>query len=217
MGRYKFSRKNGKQRPLHIIAWEDANGRELPKGYVVHHIDGNGHNNDPSNLVAMTRGEHNSLHAKLKREGKDPVDPNNPDVIHERERSKDYWKRSYPDRKAKEVLRLREFRKQHPEIGIAYAKQYQLTHKDAVVASRRKRYLANKEKMNAESRAYKNAHRDETIAYAREYYAKNKPLLLAKDSLRRAIKTGMSKDEIARRQSVVDSLIQEKLKREKKQ
>lgn len=39
--------------------------RYLSPDYVVHHIDFNRLNNDPSNLVVMTKGEHQSFHAKL--------------------------------------------------------------------------------------------------------------------------------------------------------
>ena len=34
----------------------------IPAGYVVHHRDGNKLNNDPTNLVAMSRAAHNRLH-----------------------------------------------------------------------------------------------------------------------------------------------------------
>ena len=38
--------------------------RFLKPEYVVHHIDGNRQNNDPSNLQVLTRGEHTSLHIR---------------------------------------------------------------------------------------------------------------------------------------------------------
>lgn len=37
---------------------------EIPKGWVVHHKDENKSNNDPSNLVAMPKSEHQRLHVK---------------------------------------------------------------------------------------------------------------------------------------------------------
>lgn len=37
-------------------------GRDLLPNEVVHHIDGNPHNNKPSNLQVMTKAEHTRLH-----------------------------------------------------------------------------------------------------------------------------------------------------------
>jgi len=36
--------------------------REIPKNYVVHHIDENGQNNNPKNLIILSVGEHNKIH-----------------------------------------------------------------------------------------------------------------------------------------------------------
>jgi hypothetical protein len=36
---------------------------EIPAGFVVHHVDGNRLNNDPSNLALMTNAAHSRLHA----------------------------------------------------------------------------------------------------------------------------------------------------------
>lgn len=58
---------NGKRGGIHehrLVA-ERALGRPLPKGSVVHHIDGNPANNDPSNLVILnSKAEHNALHRR---------------------------------------------------------------------------------------------------------------------------------------------------------
>lgn len=35
---------------------------EIPKGYIIHHIDGDGLNDDPQNLTCLSRGEHYYLH-----------------------------------------------------------------------------------------------------------------------------------------------------------
>ncbi len=57
---------NGKNVPEHRLVAEMALGKKLPKGAVVHHIDENPLNNDPSNLVICpTAGYHRQLHARM--------------------------------------------------------------------------------------------------------------------------------------------------------
>jgi len=38
------------------VAWEQASGRPLPAGWIVRHKDNDPLNDDPENLVAMSRG-----------------------------------------------------------------------------------------------------------------------------------------------------------------
>ena len=49
-------------RHIHRVIAEQVIGRPLAKGEIVHHIDGNKQNNDPSNLQVMTQSEHMKLH-----------------------------------------------------------------------------------------------------------------------------------------------------------
>lgn len=52
------------------LIWENSrNARLLPWG-IVHHIDRNHKNNDPSNLKAMMRYEHKMLHNQLRNPSK---------------------------------------------------------------------------------------------------------------------------------------------------
>ena len=46
----------------HVVVAERILGRKLRPDEVVHHIDRNKRNNDPSNLVVLTREEHGRLH-----------------------------------------------------------------------------------------------------------------------------------------------------------
>lgn len=46
----------------HRVLMELHLGRKLVKGEIVHHIDGNKHNNDLSNLKLMTQSEHIKSH-----------------------------------------------------------------------------------------------------------------------------------------------------------
>jgi hypothetical protein len=56
-----------RQRQLSYILAERAYGRPLPKGIVVHHLDGNPTNNARNNLVICNdRGYHSLLHARLR-------------------------------------------------------------------------------------------------------------------------------------------------------
>jgi len=43
--------------------YEEHNG-PIPKGFHIHHIDGNSDNNDPSNLICLSPQEHYDIHYK---------------------------------------------------------------------------------------------------------------------------------------------------------
>lgn len=45
-----------------VVMAEHLGLTEIPAGFVVHHIDGNKHNNDISNLALMTLSAHSKLH-----------------------------------------------------------------------------------------------------------------------------------------------------------
>jgi len=76
MSRYKCTSKKNPVTGELVIVHEHvymcllANGMWMkgicstPKGYHVHHIDNNGRNNDPSNLVLLTYEDHMKLHEK---------------------------------------------------------------------------------------------------------------------------------------------------------
>jgi hypothetical protein len=51
-----------RQRFEHRLVMEEFLGRPLNNDEVVHHIDGNGLNNDPSNLEVLTQSKHQNLH-----------------------------------------------------------------------------------------------------------------------------------------------------------
>jgi len=54
---------DGKYQRLHRAVWESHYG-PIPKGLLVHHIDGDSLNNDIDNLELMTRAAHASYHHK---------------------------------------------------------------------------------------------------------------------------------------------------------
>ena len=55
-----YEKTHGKH--THRIVAEQILGRPLESSEIVHHIDGNKRNNDPSNLMVMTQSEHARLH-----------------------------------------------------------------------------------------------------------------------------------------------------------
>ena len=59
-----YQKLNG--RHTHRTVAEQVLGRPLQEGEIVHHIDGDKRNNDPSNLMVMTQSEHARLHFRKK-------------------------------------------------------------------------------------------------------------------------------------------------------
>lgn len=53
----------------HRVIGEKIAGRKLRSDEHVHHIDGDKHNNDPSNLMVLTAVEHGRLHARERGHG----------------------------------------------------------------------------------------------------------------------------------------------------
>jgi len=52
----------------HIIIWEEANGKPLPKGWIIHHLNGIRDDNRLVNLQALPNKKHYLvLQAKAKR------------------------------------------------------------------------------------------------------------------------------------------------------
>jgi len=42
--------------------WEEYHKQKIPKGYHIHHIDGNRKNNHPNNLMRLSPEDHHNLH-----------------------------------------------------------------------------------------------------------------------------------------------------------
>ena len=69
---YTCSNENKKKgySTLHRDIWRYEHNAEIPKGYDIHHKDGNYLNNDIKNLELITRSEHAKEHWKMQTEEK---------------------------------------------------------------------------------------------------------------------------------------------------
>lgn len=60
--------KSGRIYEHHYVWAKEHSQTYLPKGHVIHHIDGNIDNNLPENLLCLTISAHIKLHAKIRKE-----------------------------------------------------------------------------------------------------------------------------------------------------
>ena len=170
MTRYKkLTDEHGNAIAEHRVVWEQAHGKKVPKGYDIHHIDGNGKNNDPSNLVAIPHADHMKLHSDMRKAGIDPVDATDPDVIKARADAAAYSAAHREERR--EYCRKRW--KENPDVR-AKAAMYREDHKEAHAAHSRKYYATHREQCLAADKRYREEHHEEVTAKAREFYAENK-------------------------------------------
>jgi hypothetical protein len=59
---YAIISLEGKEIKLHIHIWEKHNGKK-PKGYDIHHINGDKSNFELSNLMLLTKSDHSRIHS----------------------------------------------------------------------------------------------------------------------------------------------------------
>lgn len=60
---YSFIWINGKSKLFHEYVWETHNHCKKPKGFFIHHKDGNKQNNDIANLKLVTDSTHKRIHS----------------------------------------------------------------------------------------------------------------------------------------------------------
>lgn len=220
MSRYKDVTVNGVHRKEHIVVWEKFHGRSVPHGCVIHHKDGNGHNNDPSNLVCLTRSEHHRLHRQLRMEGRDVIDEKDPDVIIARQQSSS-WSKSHPDQVKTSNSRYRET---HREQLKRSAKEYRRTHANEIkirensperklkrAATKRQYYFEHKSEVNLKSAEYYASHREEIMKKKAEYRKIHRESIAAKANLKNAILRGDCEEKIALLRRKVDDALKREM------
>lgn len=179
MSKYKYSGSELE----HRVVWEAAHG-PIPKGYVIHHIDGNGKNNDLSNLRLMTQKEHLSMHAKARANGTDVVDRTDPDVVESINRHKRY-REKYPERVREATKKYREthreqvretmkrWREENPEVVARHKRAHYLKHREEICAKQKKYAAEHKEEIREQRRKYDAEHREEQKVRAHAWKQKH--------------------------------------------
>ena len=226
---YRYVYVDGKPVPEHVYIWEQAHGPK-PEGCDIHHINGNGRDNRLENLVCLTKSEHKTLHAQLKREGRDVVDSTDPAVIASRARknaaTKAHRLAHLEEERAKdkaEYQRNKEHLKQrhHDSYlrnreGIrAHQAEYEREHKAERAARNAAYYAEHSEERKAYHKEYREAHREEIAAKKRAYNAAHvemiqarreayKEVHAAQERYRRAIKQGLPEEVIAQRKAELE-------------
>lgn len=171
--RYNVVVVNGKRVLEHVAVWEKANGPK-PKGCDIHHKNGIGRDNRLENLVCLTKSEHKLLHAKLKLEGKDVIDENDPGVIKSRQQSnanaKAHRKAHLEEERARDRIEYKNNREHKRELQKA---NYQ-RHRESMRASQAVYESEHKEERAARNAAYHDAHAEERKVYLKKYRAEHK-------------------------------------------
>ena len=175
MGKYKSVRVGRVIKAEHQLVWEAANG-PVPKGYDIHHINGNHRDNRIENLEILTRSEHLKLHAKLRRQNIDIIDSSDPDVIKERQRQRMFAK----EHKEQLSKKRKEHYLAHKEEYSKRNAKYREEHKEEIRDKKKAYYDEHREEINAKHKNYYSSHKSKIIAYQKKYFRENKEKVAAK-------------------------------------
>lgn len=176
--RYKVIVVNGKRIPEHIAVWESYCGPK-PEGCDIHHIDGNGKNNDITNLVCLTKADHQMIHRMMREAGVDVVDPNDPVVKAHREYASAERKAAYRANPEKFHERDRKYREENGDKIRARHKRHYAANHDAIREAQRLYELEHKEERAARNAKYYQEHSEERKAYRKQYAEEHKEAISA--------------------------------------
>lgn len=195
---YKLVRvEKKKYKREHILIMERMLGHPIPKGFDVHHINGNTKDNREENLVLIPHGEHRKLHNALRRQaGQYQTKEERAEKARKnaaRYRAQHHQeilikqRESYAKNRKRRLEEHRIYREAHREELRQKARDYKQRNPERVYASRKKTYQKNAEKRRAYSRQYAIEHREEVLRKKREYGAAHREELREKNRVYREI------------------------------
>ena len=198
----------------HILVMEKKLGHPIPKGYNVHHINGNTKDNRPENLELYTIGEHRRLHAAIRRAQGEYLTKEEK-AERARRRAAAYREKNRDEGNAKQRERYyqnrdavlaekRKWRETHKEHIAKSGKEYREKHKEEIKERNRRYRLTHKKEIQERGRTYRQEHLDEIRekkkAYAqthkeeiarrlKEYREKNKQQIAERRKIKLASRT----------------------------
>ena len=205
MSRYILLYVDGKVIPEHRFIWEQNYG-PIPKGYEIHHINGDGKDNRIENLMCLTHSEHLRLHEQLLREGRDVVNPNDPDVIHDREKRKQH----YRNNREASLARHREYYKKHVEERRKFSKEYRERFHDVVLERDRDRNKLRKVQKAISNKKWRLLHKEETAENNKKWRLNNREACQLYKCARRAVRNAQLRLKTAEAANLSSSVIDSK-------
>ena len=148
----------------HILVMEKKLGHPIPKGYNVHHINGNTRDNRPENLELYSIGEHRRIHAAIRRE--------NGEYLTKEEKAERARQRAaaYREKNREKVnAKQRDRYYQNRETVLAEKKIWREKHKEQIAKSGKYYREKHKAEIREKNRIYKLTHRKEIQERGRKH------------------------------------------------
>ena len=182
--RYRLSKTNGSYTFDHRAIVEKALGKPLPPKCEIHHVNGNGLDNSPGNLVLC---ENHAYHYLLHSRAKTLAESGHAD-----------WKRCAGCGEYDAVENLRVYKRSawHAECQKRNSRAYNVANREKIAARCRKYRDANREKISERARKYHADNREKRNAKNREYRANNSEELRMKDRERYRAKKAQAEVQV---------------------
>lgn len=191
----------------HILVMEKKLGHPIPKGYHVHHINGNTKDNRPENLELYEAGEHSRLHlAQRRMKGEFLTSEEKAEKA--RKNARAYRAAHLEEVRAKQKER---YYRNRDEV-LAQKKEWKKSHKEQIARSGKEYREKHKDEIRERDRRYYYSHREEISESGKKYRERNREVIREK---RKAYEAS-HKDEIARRRKIYNEKNKDRISEQRK-